>query len=155
MSGVLESIWIPGSNPERCMSTTAPWLNNAPPPPGAALVVAAVEAAWAPEAANPPDPTASAARTHKTGRRDRRTELPLKSWRLLHGGRAVLQGQVLAGRVIDLVAGELLAEDDFLTARAGAAGTEALAGPVAVGAPLLAEIATLALTAGVDGAVAA
>jgi len=82
-------------------------------------------------------------------------ELPLKSWRLLHGGRAVLQGQVLAGRVIDLVAGEFLAEDDFLTARAGAAGTEALAGPVAVGAPLLAEVATLALTAGVDGAVAA
>jgi len=82
-------------------------------------------------------------------------ELPLKPWRLLHGGRAVLQGQVLAGRVIDLVAGEFLAEDDFLTARAGAAGTEALAGPVAVGAPLLAEVATLALTAGVDGAVAA
>ncbi len=82
-------------------------------------------------------------------------ELPLKPWRLLHGGWAVLQGQVLAGRVVDLVAGEFLAEDDFLTARAGAAGTEALAGPVAVGAPLLAEVATLALTAGVDGAVAA
>ena len=32
-----------------------------------------------------------------------------------------MQGQVLAGRVIDLVAGEFLAEDDFLTARAGAA----------------------------------
>jgi len=33
-----------------------------------------VEAAWAPEAANTPDPTANAARTHNTGRRDRRTE---------------------------------------------------------------------------------
>jgi hypothetical protein len=31
-------------------------------------------------------------------------ELPLEPWRLLHGGWAVLQGQVLAGRVVDLVA---------------------------------------------------
>jgi len=83
------------------------------------------------------------------------TELPLKSWRLLHGGWAVLQGQVLAGRVVALVAGEFLAEDDFLTARAGAASTYALAGSVAVVAPLLAEVAALTAPAGVDGAVAA
>jgi len=66
-----------------------------------------------------------------------------------------LQGQVLAGRVVDLVADQLLAEDDFLAARAGSAGTEALAGSVAVVAPLLAEVAAVAFTAGVDGAVAA
>jgi len=84
-----------------------------------------------------------------------RNELALKPWRLLHGGWAALQGQVLAGRVVDLVADQLLAEDDFLAARAGSAGTEALAGSVAVVAPLLAEVAAVAFTAGVDGAVAA
>jgi hypothetical protein len=55
---------------------------------------------------------------------------------------------------VDLVADQLLAEDDFLAARAGSAGTEALAGSVAVVAPLLAEVAAVAFTAGVDGAVA-
>jgi len=54
-----------------------------------------------------------------------------------------------------LVAGELFDEDDVLAAGAGAAGAEALAGPVAVVAPLLAEVAALAAPAGVDGAVAA
>jgi len=54
-----------------------------------------------------------------------------------------------------LVAGELFDEDDVLAAGAGAAGVEALAGPVAVVAPLLAEVAALAAPAGVDGAVAA
>jgi len=66
-----------------------------------------------------------------------------------------LQGQVLAGRVADLVSGELLEKDDFLVARAGTTGAEALAGSVAVVAPLLAEVAALAALAGVDGAVAA
>ena len=61
----------------------------------------------------------------------------------------------LAGRVVALVAGELLAENDFLTAGAGPAGSEAQAGSVAVVAPLLAEVAALAASAGVDGAVAA
>jgi len=84
-----------------------------------------------------------------------RVELPLEPWRLLHGGWSVFQGQVLARRVVALVAGELLAEDDFLAAGAGPAGSEALAGPVAVVAPLLAEVAALAAPAGVDGAVAA
>jgi len=63
-------------------------------------------------------------------------ELPLKSWRLLHGGWAVLQGQVLTGRVVDLVAGQLLVEDDFFAAQAVAVGTQTLAGPAAVVAPL-------------------
>jgi len=66
-----------------------------------------------------------------------------------------LQGQVLAGRVVDLVFGEFLEKDDFLAARAGPTGPEALAGSVAVVAPLLAEVAALAVPAGVDGAVAA
>ncbi len=83
------------------------------------------------------------------------SELPLKPWRLLHGGWAVLQGQVLARRVVVVVAGELFDEDDVLAAGAGAAGAEAQAGSVAVVAPLLAEVAALAAPAGVDGAVAA
>jgi len=66
-----------------------------------------------------------------------------------------LQGQVLAGRVADTVSGEFLEKDDFLAARAGTTGAEALAGSVAVVAPLLAEVAALAALAGVDGAVAA
>ena len=66
-----------------------------------------------------------------------------------------MQGQVLARRVVVVVAGELFDEDDVLAAGAGAAGAEALAGPVAVVAPLLAEVAALAAPAGVDGAVAA
>ena len=82
-------------------------------------------------------------------------ELPLNPWRLLQGGWAVFQGQVLAGRVVDLVAGELLEKYHFLAAGAGAAGAEALAGPVAVVAPLLAQVTAVAAPAGVDGAVAA
>ncbi len=52
-----------------------------------------------------------------------------------------MRGQVLAGRVVVLVAGQLLDEDHFLAARAGSAGTKALAGSVAVVTPLLGEAA--------------
>jgi len=83
------------------------------------------------------------------------SELPLKPWRLRHGGWAVLPGQVLGRRVVEVVGGEFLVEDDFLAAWTRSAGAEALAGSVAVVAPLLAEVATVAFTAGVDGAVAA
>jgi len=60
-----------------------------------------------------------------------------------------LQGQVLAGRAVDLVAGEFLEKYHFLAAGAGAVGAEALAGPVAVVAPLLAQVTAVAAPAGV------
>jgi len=65
-----------------------------------------------------------------------------------------LDGQVLGRRVVEVVAGQLLGEDDLLATWAGATGTEALTGPVAVVAPLLPEVATVTVPADVDGAVA-
>jgi hypothetical protein len=48
--------------------------------------------------------------------------------------------------------GEFLDGDHLLAAGAGTSGAEALAGPCAVGAPLLGQVAGLAIRALVEGA---
>lgn len=59
------------------------------------------------------------------------------------------------GRVVDLAAEDLADKHDLLAAWAQSAGSESLAGPGAFKAPLLTQVAAVAVAAGVDGAVSA